>query len=218
MTLTVESGLRSAKLRASESVKTYDDGNRLYGRLLEAYRGDAPRGLALAHLVNVNPLLEPIPPVLRDRRRGFMKATVTMSIEAGVGWEELDDTTTCAYVWGRDINSDSLNLYTTNQSIFSSADRDFWSTSYLKHRVSDPVFSFLWNIRDTSQSTVFDSIIYRVSTLRKNVLGFPILMLKKIVLYDCQFVVELAKAAGTLSSTGFGLQPVLGMSAMQQVF
>ena len=218
MSITAESGLRSAKLRASESVKIYDNGNRLYGRLLESYSGDSPKGLALAHLVSINPLLEPIPPVLRDRRRGFMKATVGMSIEAGIDWEDLDDTTVCAYVWGRDINSDSLSLYTTNQTLFLQPNKDFWSTSYIKHRVGEAVFSFLWDTRDTSQDSVFNSIIYRVSTLRRNVLGIPILHLKKTVLYDCQFVVELAKIAGTLSSTGFGIQPVLNRDGMQQVF
>jgi len=218
MSMTVSSGSASARLKASESVSLFDQGNRLFGRLIDTYRSDVPSGLALAHLINVNPDLKEITPIARDRRRGFMKASATAAMDAEIAWKELDDPPTCAYVWGREINKDSLNLYTNNTSLFTTPSKDFWSTAYLKYILGDTLFTTLFNMRDTTQATVYSSILYAVNNLNRSLLGVPIITLKKTVLFDSQFVVELAKKSGTLSSTGFGLQPVLSRDAMMQVY
>ena len=218
MSITVESGRLAARVKAAQNIALFDTSNHTFGRLIDTYRADVPSGLALAHLVSVNPTLVTNPPILSsDGKRGFMKASMPMAKEAGILWKNLDDPQTCAYVWGRDINKDSLNLYTTNRSLFEKPNKDFWSTVYLKHRLGDPTFNALFSRRDTTKTTVYDSVLYSVNALTRSVLGTPIISLKHLVLIECQFVIELAQKAGSLSSSGFGIQPVLSRDAVLQV-
>jgi hypothetical protein len=219
MTITVESGRLAAKTKAGQNIALFDTGNQTFGRLINTYKADVPLGLALAHLVSVNPTLVTNPPILSsDGKRGFMKASMPMAKDAGIPWKNLDDPQTCAYVWGYGMNKDSLSLYTTNQALFTKSDKDFWATAYLKHRLGAAVFNALFSQRDTTQATVYDSLLYSVNALTRHVLRIPVIAIKHLVLIECQFVIELAQKAGSLSSSGFGIQPVLSKNAILQVF
>lgn len=218
MRLTIESGQISARQQALAATSLYREAVAKFGRTLDPYNGDAPKSLGISHLLRVNSSLETAPTPSTDRRRGFMFATVKMAEEAGVSWEKLDEPLTCAYVWGRDINSDSKNLYAANKSLFVSPNSDFWKCAYLKHVLGDTAFAMLWQSRDKTQATNYDALLYAVNNLTRSLPGWPIIKLRKTVLVDCAYVYELAKRGGGLTSSGYGIQPVLRKSSYEQVF
>jgi hypothetical protein len=218
MTTTLEEGRRYAAKKASEDWNTFVKGNRQFGRMLNSYCGHAPKSLGLGHLVNTNPTLNPSPDFTPDRRRGFMFAPISAAQDANIAWENLDDPTTCAYIWGRDINAVSLNLYTSNQTLFAEPNEDFWRCSYLAHRLGETPFAMLWSSRDKTQSTVYDGVIYTVNTRLRGLPGWSVVKLKRVIFFDCEHVFALAKRGGNLLTKGFGIQPVLSMTNMQHIF
>ena len=218
MSLTVERGQQAAAKKALSSDALYRQAQRMYGRTIAPYQGDAPRALGLAHLTMVNPKLLSAPTPTSDRRRGFMLATAAMAKVAGVTWQALDDPLTCAYVWGRDINADARNLYSTQSYYFPTVNDDFWKCAYLKHILGDSRFSIVWNTRDTTQDTVYDSLLYAVNNTARSLPGTTVVRQKKLVLLDCAYVFEMAKRGGGLRSSGYGIEPVLNKSNYQQVF
>lgn len=218
MTITITSGQRSAYRSALDATSDYRKAKLKFGRLIDPYRGHAPKALGLAHLLRVNPTLEVAPTPTKDRRRGFMLATIGMARTAGIDWENLDEPLTCAYVWGRDINADAKSLYFENTDLFPQSNSDFWKCAYLKHVLGNAAFSVVWQARDTTQSTIYDSLLYAVNPLRKSLPGWPIIKLRHTVLIGCAFVFEVAKRGGGLTSEGYGIEPVLKKASYQQVF
>lgn len=218
MRLTPERGLQDATKKAIAATPTYQQAQRQYGRLIEPYLGDAPRTLGLAHLVRVNPKLLTAPDPTPDRRRGFMFATMSMANTAGVAWESLDTPVTCAYVWGRDINAASKNLYQQQAHWFPTIGEDFWKCSYLKHAFGEAAFSVIWNQRDVSQATVYDSLLYAVNAMRRSLPGTTVVRQRYLAMVDCAYVFEMANRGGGMYSTGYGIEPVLSKSAYRQVF
>ena len=218
MRLTPEDGLRSAKKLASEKWDDYQLALRTYGNTINQFLGHLPKSIAIGHLLRVNPALEAVLPITGDRRRGFMYATFEGARIADIAWEDLDDPTTCAYIWGRDINDASSWLYTNNVSVFTSPDEDFWRCAYLAHVLGQTTFSLIWTTRDTLQPTAYGSLISRIDNLRKSLPGWPIIKLKKTVFVDCAFVFEIAKRGGSLVSIGYGIQPIPNQNQIMQIF
>ena len=218
MSLSIEDGQASAQSLAVQNTQLYQQATNKFGRTLSEYKGDAPRPLGIGHILRVNPSLTVAPIPTQDRRRGFMFATAQMAKDAGIKWAKLDEPITCAYVWGRDINADSRNLYYSQTRFFPKPDSDFWKCSYLKHVLGDSAFSALWNIRDATQATIWDSLLYAVNGLNKSLPGWPVVKLKHTVIFGCVYVFELALRGGGLTSTNFGIQPVLRKNNYQQVF
>jgi hypothetical protein len=218
MRLTPEDGLRSAKKLASEKWDDYAKANLTYGNTLIPFLGHLPKTIAMGHLLRVNPKLQPVLPVTKDRRRGFMLATIEAAHEANVAWENLDNVTTGAYIWGRDINYTSLKLYTTDTSVFASPGEDFWRCAYLAHVLGETPFKRVWAGRDTSQPTVYGGLVASVDNLRQRIPGWTIIQLKKTVFVECAFVFEIAKRGGSLISEGYGIQPVLTKSQYLDIF
>ncbi len=218
MRLTPEDGLRSAKKLAAESWDDYTRANLTYGNVIIPFLGHVPKTIAIGHLLRVNPKLLPTLPVTKDRRRGLMLATIEAVHEADIAWDDLDDMTTGAYIWGRDINSTSLSLYTTYPSLFTSPDKDFWRCAYLLHVLGKTPFDRIWATRDTTQDTVYDSLMVSVNQLQRRLPGWSVIQLKKTVFVECAFVFEIAKAGGSLISEGYGIQPVLAQSQYLHVF
>ncbi len=218
MQLTPERGQKAAVKKAIASTGVYRKAQRLFGRMIDPYLGDAPRALGLAHLVRVNPKLETTPAPSRDRRRGFLFATISMANTAGIKWESLDDPLTCAYVWGRDINADAKGLYLAQSYWFPTVGADLWKCSYFKHVFGDAAFSIIWDQRDTSQATVYDSLLYAVNDMQRALPGTTVVKQRYLATMDCAYVFELAKRGGGMNSTGYGIEPVLSQSNFQQVF
>lgn len=218
MHLTPERGQELAEVRARSVTEQYLRAQRLYGRLISPFKGDAPPALGLAHLISVNPTLKDAPTPSKDRRRGFMFATVAMASKAGVKWEDLDDTLTCAYVWGRDINSTALSLYQQKAAWFPTPSIDFWKCAYFKHRFGATNFALLWEQRDKTQETIIDSLLYAVNALKRSLPQMTLAKQKQLGLYECPYVFELAKRGGGMHATGYGLEPVLSKNNYQQVY
>ena len=216
--LSIADGQNSAERRAIADTQLYQKATARFGTIIEPYRGDAPLTLGLCHVLRVNPQLFVSPEPSKDRRRGFMFATIGMAREAGVKWEELDKPTTCAYIWGRDINADGKNLYSNNQTVFSEPDADFWKCAYMKHTLGDAAFKAVWAARDNTQPTVYASLLYAVNDLKRSLPGWPVMILRKTVLVDLPYVFEMTKRGGKLYSDGYGVEPVLTKNAFQQVF
>jgi len=218
MRLNISNGQRCAQRMALNNTELYRDAQRVFGRTIDPYLGDAPKALGLAHLIHVNPKLEIAPTPSKDRRRGFMFTTIAMANVVEVKWEQLDDPITCAFVWGCDINADARSLYSANQTLFTEVNADFWKCAYLKHVLGDMAFQAIWDIRDTSQSTVYDSLLYAVNNLSRSLPGWPVIKLHHQVLVGCAYVFEVAKRSGGLYSSGYGLQPVLKKNNFEQVY
>lgn len=218
MTLTIENGKVSARTMAAKSTRLYQEASEKYGRIILPYLGNFPRALAMGHLLRVNPNLEDAPEITKDMRRGLMLARRQYAVEAGVKWTKLDTPRTGAYVWGRDVNDASQTLYTANQSLFSTPGEDFWRSAYLKHVLGDVPFQMVWDTRETTYDTVYESLLYSVNAQRRRLPGWTIIKLKKVVFVDCEFAYQIAQRMGTLTTEGFGIQPVLTQGNFEEVF
>jgi len=209
MSLNVITGLQAAKTRAASLNKTVTIADRLFNSYLQPYLGSVSLGLAVGHLLTVNPQLSVTPEVTKDRRRGFMKTTALQASKLGLTWESLDTPDTCGYVWGCDINNTALNLYTTNQALFSEPDHTFWMSAYCNYLLGDATFKLIWDLRDTQKYDIYTSLLYAVNDLKRSLPGWPVLRLKKTVLVDCECVRLIALKYGKLSSDNYGIQPVV---------
>ena len=217
MTITIESGIITATNMALRDSLLYDTARNKFHSFIIPYISDAPIGMAIGHLLWFNRALLATPTPSKDRRRGFMYATATMARQAGIPWEELDDVLTCGYVWGRDINSDSLSIYTTNSDLFSVPGEDFWRCAYLKHILGDTNFATIWRQRLVSAPTVYAGLVYAVNIRKKGLPGWPIIKLKRQVLVGCEYVFQIGKRAGTMVTGGYGIQPVMNRNDINQV-
>lgn len=215
----INEGIRSAKLKATQSRTLYQKAVEIYGRTIQPLLGHFPFGLALGHLLQVNPALSSTPPSTTDRRRGFMYAPFQESRKANVSWESLDKPLNAMYIWGRDVNRCASSIYTQNSSLFSSPGVDFWRTTYLKHVLGDSSFKLLWALKGTTEDTVYGNLVYAVNSMNQsNIPGWPINRLKTTVLLNCQYVFEISKFRGKLITKGYGIQPVLDKDAMTQIY
>lgn len=218
MTLTPVNGARVAKQMALDHSATYVRANKTYGGLLAEYCEDFPLSFALGHLARVNPTMSPSPTPSIDRRRGFMYTPVTFLSSIDIDWEKLDDTTSCAYAWGYDLNSHSRHLYYNNSGVFEEPDVDFWRCVYARHVLGTVPFDTIWLQRNKQQATVYDGFLYTVNNLRRRVPGWSLIKLKRTVFIDCAYSFEFSKQRGTLLSEGFGRTPVLKSNNFVEVF
>ena len=246
MTLTLESGRRSASAKAVTDASLYRSARVRYGRTVSEMSGDAPIGLLLGHVLRVNRALVDDPPIQKDRRRGFMKASITEAGTVDIRSAQLDEPTTCAFVFGREINRAALSLYTTYQSLFTRADDNFWKSAYLYVTLGAATFRYIWNINNPavvrtesavfvssdgrtgnweiqtsvshdSVNTAYDDILYSVNTLSSAPPGWQLTQFKKLVLVDCEYVYELWRRYGASKLSGFGTLPVLRNDQMTTI-
>jgi len=218
MSLTIASGKIDARSKAAASSNVYQEASDKYGRILLNYLGHFPKPLAIGHLLQVNPTLVDAPEITKDMRRGFMLARRQYAIEAGVDWSKLDTPRSGAYVWGRDVNDASQTLYTANTSLFSTPSTDFWRCAYLKHVLGDAPFQQVWDARGSQYDTVYESLLYAVNDLNRKLPGWTIIKLKKAVFVDCEYAYQIAQRMGSLTTAGFGIQPVLSQPNFEEVF
>jgi len=218
MNLTPERGQELAEVRAREASDLYRKAQRIFGQLISPYMGDAPPALGLAHVVGVNPALATAPTPTKDRRRGFMYATVDMAKAADIEWKNLDKPLTCAYVWGRDVNATAKSLYEEKAVWFPTIGTDFWKCTYFRYRFGPINFATIWAQRDSSQSTIFESLLYAVNTLSKPLQRLTVAQQKHLAMFECPYVFELSKYGGGMYSAGYGLEPVLSKNNYQQVY
>ena len=218
MSLTPESGARIARQLARRDASLFWRANHTYGSLIASYHEDFPKAFVLGHLVRVNPGLQPSPAPTTNRRRGFLYAPYGNLKSMGIKWENLDDTTTCAYAWSYELNLNARQLYEPNKNLFPESNTDFWRTVYLRYVLGTVPFGIIWNARDREQASVYDSLVYAVNQLRRQIPGWNLIHLKRAVFVDAAHSFELARAGGSTSSSGFGRFPVLSRNSLVEVF
>lgn len=218
MSLTPETGAKIARQIAATSANAYRLAVHTYGSLLSDYTEDFPKAFSLGHLARVNPSMNPTPAPLTDRRRGFMFVSSRILTSIEVKWENLDNPTTCAYVWGYDLNHHARQLSQQYNHTFTSPDADFWRSVYLRQTLGDTTFNTLWARRDPNTDSVYTSLLYAVNDLRKTLPGWSTIHLKQTVFVSCAVSYEFAKQGGSLLTYGFGRSPVLRRVNLTEVF
>lgn len=240
MNLTPTTGTQAATHRARENRERYFTAQRLYGRNIGDMLGGAPIGLLLGHVLRVNPALVDAPPVKRDRRVGFMKASVLEARTVKIPTKQLEEPSTCAFVYGREINRAASTLYTTYKSLFTIADTNLWKCAYLYTTIGATTFDFLWEqagigIQSTSKpvlesgnwviqeeiiqdstNNAYVELLAALGALTKPPPGWNLNELKSIVFIDCEYVYALWKTYGGGQMT-FGYLPVLQNSQMTTI-
>lgn len=246
MSLTLESGRRSASAKAKADASLYATARLRYGGSVVEMKGDAPTGLLLGHVLRVNRSLSDTPPVTKDRRRGFMKASITEANTVQIRAVQLDELPTCAFVFGREINRAATTLYTTYQSLFTRADENFWKTVYLYVTLGPTTFNRIWQKANPSVNTTvtpvfvasrnrggnwkmestttkdstnrtYEDLLYTVNTLTSAPPGWNFTAFKKLVLVDCEYIYQLWKLYGPSKLGGFGTLPVLRGDQMMTI-
>ena len=210
MGMTIERGRDAAIALARRNSKQFDDAVRRYGGIIDTYIGQAPRTLLVSHILRVNPTLFKSP-VFQDYRYGFMGATFQQAKNAEVSTRKISsDPAVCAYVYSRDLNRVSYDLYTTHSSLFTETNEDLWKCAYLRTTLGDSVFNLLWNMHvpTTIDNSVYDILRYSVNDLNKALAGISPTKVKELVLKDCEFVFQLAASKGSMVTEGPGIEPV----------
>jgi len=246
MSLDLQSGQRAADEKAVRDASLYATARQQFGGAVGAMRGDAPVGLLLGHVLRVDPSLSLSPPVQKDRRVGFMKASVNEARTVNIRTEQLQEMETCAFVYGREINRAALSVYTTYTSLFTEADENFWKCAYLYTTLGSALFTELWNaaspgvvstvkpiqvpagrgrfnweIESTTSSDstnkAYDDLLYVVNNLTSAPPGWRLEPFKRLVLLDCEYVYALWRRYGASRLEGFGTLPVLQNSQMRTI-
>lgn len=210
MGMTIERGLTAAIQLARRNLAQYDKAVVRYGGIIDAYIGEAPRALLFSHILRVNSQLYQSP-TFKDYRRGFMGVTPFQANNAEVEMSKISaDPAVCAYVYSRELNRVSYDLYTTYSNLFTETGEDLWRCAYLRTTLGDPIFNYLWNLHipTTADETVYGILLYSVNNLKKALAGISVPVAKELILKDCEFVFQLASLKGSLVTTGPGIEPV----------
>jgi hypothetical protein len=206
----------NAEIAARRDLDLYKKAVQKFGRLLTPVLGDIPKSLAFAHILRVNSNLETDPVMTWDQRKGFMRVTHASTTAAGIKWDEVGDLNKNSYVWGWDMNDGGPAFHTANSSFFPEPTEDFWKCLYTKHAMGPQVFNFFWTRRNVAADMQYDAVIAGVSSWGKHVAGWSNVRLKALTNIELPYVFAVSKINGTLSSSAFGLRPVLSANRTQQ--
>lgn len=210
MGMTIERGATAAVELAKRNLNKYNEAVRLYGNVIDLYRGEAPRPLLISHILRVNTNLF-TSPKFKDYRQGFMGVNPLQANLAEVEMSKISgDPAVCAYVYSRDLNRVSYDIYTTYPSLFTETGEDFWRCAYLRTTLGDEAFSTVWDMHPptSADESIYEVLLYSVNNLSRALMGQPVPMVKELVLKDCEFVFQLALLKGALITEGAGIEPV----------
>ena len=203
------------ELQKSALNKVIDDqallkrANKQYGGVIQKYLGDVPRMLVVSHVLEVNPGLLATLSADKYYRKGFCRASVQEARALDMSDSKLDDPDTAAYVLGRELNHESISLYTEKKGYFSTPGMDFWKTVYLKHRIGTYGFSQLWNNAVIIQDKVYNSLLVAMGDLHQTIIPWSFTELNYLVFFRCEYVTQMALRNSPLTSTSFGKTPAL---------
>ncbi len=220
MSMTIEYGLTAAIQLAQRNTAQFDNAVIRYGSRVDLYIGEAPRTLLLAHILRINPQLVETP-IFKDYRVGFMGVTPLQASTAEVDMSKISgDPAICAYVFSRELNRVSYDLYTTYPDLFTETNEDFWRCAYLRITLGDLMFDTIWNLHPpaSTDDSIYDVLLYSVNNLNKSIMGMRPSKLKALVFKDCEFVFQLASLKGSLITSGPGIEPVPASSDAANVF
>lgn len=172
----------------------------IYGGYVDTYKSDIPRSMVLAHILRTNPSLAILP-------EGVMRVDITAAKNYSVPKKNLVRDAASIYVWCRQLNEEAHILYTNNSSLFASPYTDLWKCAYLRTSLRPRSFDVLWNLA-SPRSNVYETLLAYVDTMTQSVVDWPVRQLKKFVLYDCEFAIQLAANQGPIVSTNTGREPI----------
>lgn len=197
----------------------YQTASRGYGPLVDKFRQDFPKNLALAHICYVNPNLYN-DPALKNADKGFLGTSVAATRRTNVPWIRLSDPLTCAFVWFTDANLSSYTFYMSHPTLFLTPNEDFWKCAYLNIVLEDAAFESLWGLINplAGDTDIYGQLRSKVQSLRGGLTGWPIIKLQKCVLQDLEVVFALAKTYSPLTSSGFGRPPYLKSNDASRIF
>jgi len=220
MGMTTERGLEAAVQLVQRNLTQYEKAVVRYGNIVDAYLGEAPRTLFFAHLLRVNPTLYQSPSY-KDYRVGFMGVTPFQANNAEVELSKIAaDPAVCAYVYSRELNRVSYDLYTTYSNLFTETAEDLWRCAYLRTTLGDPAFNLLWSLHipTSDDESVYNVLRDSVNTLNKTLVSYSVPIVKELVLKDCEFVFQMVALKGTFLTTGAGIEPVPASDAAATIF
>jgi len=172
----------------------------IYGGYIDTYRSNAPRALCLAHILRTNPTLATL-------STGVMRVDVSYAEDYAVPKENLVKDIASIYVFCRSLNREAQLLYTNNTSLFSTPYIDLWKCAYLTISLRPRSFDALWALA-SPRTDPYETLLNYVETMQQSIVDWPIRKLRRFVLYDCDFAVQLAETQGNLNSTGIGVEPI----------
>jgi hypothetical protein len=210
MGMTIERGLDAAIALTRRNIEQFNNAVRRYGNIIDTYLGEAPRTLLLAHILRVNPTLYESPKY-KDYRYGFMGATFQQAKNAEVSTAKISvDPAVCAYVYARELNRVSYDLYTTYSNLFTETGEDLWRCAYLRTTLEDAAFFSLWEMHPPTSAdpSVYDILLYSVNNLDTALMGQSVAAVKELILKDCEFVFQMASVKGSMITSGPGREPV----------
>lgn len=227
-----------AKQKAIRDKSLYTKAQKRFGGIISPLRGGAPIGLFIGHLLRINPSLKETLPVKKDRRRGFLKASCSEARTVNVAYEQLDDPSTCAFIYSRELNKSATFLYTTYGHVFTEASKDLWKCAYLHTTLENAAFKWLWDkayptiettekpvweshgrgsfgnwkIRTTttknSSNDAYSDIIETTKNLTTSPAGYKTTPFKHLIAFECEYVFALWKLYGS-GTFSLGKLPVL---------
>jgi hypothetical protein len=174
--------------------------NSIYGGHIDTYKSDIPRSLGIAHILRTNPDLAVLP-------EGVMRVDITAAIDYDVPKKNLVKDVASIYVWCRQLNREAHFLYTNNSSLFVYPYPDLWKCAYLRTSLRPRSFDVLWSLVNPL-ANAYESLLNYTETITQSILDWPVRKLKKFVLYDCDFAVQLAQSQGPMVSSNTGREPV----------
>jgi len=172
----------------------------IYGGYIDTYKSEAPRSLCIAHILRTNPKLATL-------LTGVMRVDISYADDYAVPAENLTKDIASIYVFCRSLNREALTLYTNNPTLFSTPYADLWKCAYLKIALRPRSFNALWDLV-SPRTTPYETILSYVETMRQSIVDWPVRKLRRYVLYDCDFVIQLAGIKGSLNSSGVGVEPI----------
>ena len=181
------------------------------------YCQDVPQVILFAHITRINPSFDmaPTAPAAQDNPLiantvGFLRLPITYLKDVGLTAYMINDAETCSWVWLKAFNEDSKFLHKTYPSLFPTSNEDFWRCSYARTALGDVLFEYLWTesaITSAHTGNVWNHITEVVDSRKKSIGNLTATHLKKYLLFEFEYVFQLAKKYGPITSSGFGREP-----------
>lgn len=218
MAYTKDTGYSAAVALVKHNLVRFSMAQRNLATLASQYCTNIPTAFFFAHVIRVNPDMVHAPtapsfeenPLLHDSY-GMFRNSPTAATDCGVAPAILTDPEMSAYVWCKACNVDARYIKGAYSAWFPEPSEDFWRCAYARTCLGDYTFDALLSeaaINSNHISNVWERLTSVVSTRKKGIGPLSVIQLKKYVLFEFEFVAQLAKLKGRLYSSGFGIEPL----------
>lgn len=218
MAYSKSTGLSAAKALVKHNGARYAMARRRYVGLAGQYCSDVPQAILFAHITRINPSFDQAPtaPAIQDNPLiantvGYLRIPLTYIKDAGLTARMANDIEMCTWVWAKSFNEDSRYLYKTYPNLFPFSNEDFWRCAYARTSLGDVLFDYVWSeslVTSSHTGRVWDRITEMLEIRTKAIANLSALQLKKYLLFEFEYVFQLAKTKGIVHSSGFGKEPV----------